>query len=276
MHTRLTSRLLAATVVLLSAVACGSSESSSKPTASAQPAKSSGTPSGTASVAAPSAQPTAQPEPRAALDTWLLVGKTEDLAIIEVRAGKAPVVELEQDSDESKALQKKVSELVASGGIRLEMHEPGPGGKGRGALVSKLMKPGDPSYATALRMALEEAGYRAKEIPALDDTAPASIKQLDISRDGEKVGSIDFRKTPPVVTVHSTKSEGSGLTRDWEDIQKLEKLVVRFHGPKAGVETLFKVEAKPGTPDYPNAVRLHLIVNRYYDAQRKYKLDAVP
>ena len=126
-------------------------------------------------------------------------------------------------------------------------------------------------------MALEQADYLVGVIPAFDDaTPPGRIQQLNISRDGEKVGTIDFGKSPPVVTVHTTKSEGSGLTREWEDLSKLEKLVVRFHGPKAGVETLFEVEAKPGTPEYPNAVRLHLIVNRWYDAQRKYVLEAVP
>jgi hypothetical protein len=267
--------------LVVGTVACGPNESAPKPVGSATASASSAptvSASSSAAAPAPSAQPSAGPAKLAAEDSWLLVRRgSAELAIIELRAGAAPVVHLERDGDDSKALQKKVAELAAASGIPLEMHEPPPDGKRRGPLGTTLMKPGDRLYPTALKIALEQADYLVDVIPAFDDaTPPARIRQLNISRDGEKVGTIDFSKTPPVVTIHTTKSEGSGLTREWEDLSKLEKLVVRFHGPKAGVETLFEVEAKPGSPDYPNAVRLHLIVNRWYDAQRKYVLEAVP
>lgn len=260
-------------------VACGPSDSPLKSNSSKVEHTTAATASiGSASATTPSARPSAHSAKLDASDSWLLIyGGGGELAIIELRVGRAPVVRVLQASEESKALEKTVAGLAASDGIGLDMHAPGPGGKGRGALETTLMKPGDRLYPMAMRMALERAQYSVQEVRALEDpTPPGRISQLHISRDGERVGSIDFSKTPPVVTIHTQKSEGSGLTNDWADLQKLAEVKVRFHAPKAGIETLYEVEAKPGADDYPNAVRLHLSVSRQYDAQRTYKLEVVP
>lgn len=196
-----------------------------------------------------------------------------DLGIIELRAGKPPKLTLEVESADATALKTKLDQIDGPEGIALDMHLPPPSGKGRGPYGSRIVKYDDPLYKNAIQDRLER-DFSVKQIPVLHDPLPPeAFKQLHISREKDKVGSIDFSTTPPKVTLITDKSERLGLENNWEMVQKRDPLLVRFVQPSGPTGTLVTLKAKPGDAAYPRAVALFLMTERYYLARHAYRLE---
>ena len=207
-------------------------------------------------------------------DTWLIVGKGGvELAVIELRAGKPPSVTLAIENDDSAALKAKLTAVGGAEGIPLDMHLPPPSGQGRGAYGTKIVKYDDRLYRHALKNALEPS-FQVKQVTRLSDPLPPpSLKQLQISHSGEKVGTVDFTSMPPKVTLHTAKSDGDSLRRHVEQVQGLGALKVRYQVPKDSIETLVVAEAKPGDANYAQTVVLYMMVEQYYLARYAYRLE---
>ena len=210
--------------------------------------------------------------------TWLSVSRASvELGVIEFRPGLRGVLTLSSNDASARELQRLWTKLDRPEGIAIDMHLPPESGKGRGPYGSKIFKPGEEGYATAVEQKLEAADYYVERVPVLvpSDT-PLSIRKLNVMRNAEQVGTLDFSTDPPVLSINTTSSDGLFLKGHWEAISKQESLRVRFHQPKEGADELVTVEAKPGEKTYPNAVRLYLILKHQYDEQRGYSLTVVP
>lgn len=229
----------------------------------------SSTPAGSDATAAPASTAAGK-----ATDTWLVVGKDGvELGVIELRAGKPPSFTAETDSPAAAELKTKLDAIGGPQGIPLDMHLPAPNG-GRGAYGTRIIHYADPLYRNALKNALEPT-YSAKEVLQLvDPLPPAGLKRVQISRSGEKVGSLDFSSTPPKLTVvDAEKADGMSLKNTWESIEKLGELKVRYHVRKDSNETLVTARAKPGDPNYAEVALLYMMVQRYYLTRYAYKLE---
>jgi hypothetical protein len=209
---------------------------------------------------------------------WLSVSRGGvELGIIELRLGKRGVLTLESDNEHAQNLRTLWNELDSKGGIAVGMHLPSEDGKGRGPYGSRIFKPGSTDYATAVALELEKNRFDVQQVPALGPAPPPpSIRMLRIARRGKPVGTIDFSTQPPALTIEPENVDGTFLKLHWEGIASQERIKVRYHQPKGGVETLITAEAKPGDANYPEVVRLRLILVHYYDEQRGYTLEAVP
>jgi hypothetical protein len=208
-------------------------------------------------------------------DAWLVVSKDGvELGMIELRAGKPPKLSLSIDNADAAALKAKLDAIDGPEGIALRMHLPPPSGQGRGPYGSRIIKYDDRLYRHAVKDALEPT-FSVKEVPGLSDPLPpARIKQLHVSRSGEKVGSIDFSSNPPKLTVVTEKSEGLGIRNNWERIQELGTVKVRYHHQdKDSAPRLITAEAKPGDASYAQTVVLYLMVERFYQTRYAYKLE---
>ena len=232
-------------------------------------------PSAGSSAASPSATATL---PAHAEATWLAVSRASvELGVIEFRPGLRGVLTLSSNDAPARELQRLWAKLDRPEGIAIDMHLPPESGKGRGPYGSKVFKPRDEGYAMAVEQKLEAADYYVERVPAFTSSdSPLSIRKLNIARNGEAVGTLDFSTDPPVLSINTTNSDGLFLKGHWEAISKQESLRVRFHQPKQGADELVTVEAKPGEKSYPNAVRLYLILRHQYDDQRGYSLTVVP
>jgi hypothetical protein len=196
-----------------------------------------------------------------------------ELGVIELLAGKAPKLNVENETDASKRLREKLAAIGGPKGIGLDMHLPPPSGKGRGPYGTVIVKYGDPLYRDALQQKLEPQ-YRVREVLSLIDALPPpNVKTLQVARSGEKVGSVDFSKSPPKVTVHSDRADSDSLKGDMERIAERGTLKFRYHRPAAnGVDTLVTAEAKPDDAHYAQTAILYLMVERYYRARYAYQL----
>jgi hypothetical protein len=260
----------------LALAACDAQSSSPAPnpataTASVGGPAGSATPAGPASSSSP-APSTASTEESP--DTWLIASKGGvELAVIELRAQKPPRLTLAIESADSAALKTKLDAVGGAEGIPLDMHLPPPSGQGRGAYGTRIVKYDDPLYRHALKYALEPA-FDVKQVTRLSDPLPPPrLKQLQISRSGEKVGTVDFTSMPPKVTLHTAKSDGDSLKRHVEQVQTLSALKVRYQHPRDAIETLVVAEAKPGNANYAQTVVLHLMVEQYYLGRYGYRLE---
>jgi hypothetical protein len=194
--------------------------------------------------------------------------------VIELRAGKPPTLTVETDHADAAALKTKLAEIGGPNGLPLDMHLPAPSGTGRGPYGTRVIKYDDRLYRHAMKEALEPAFSVKAVLQLVDPLPPAGLKRLEVSRSGEKVGSIDFGSTPPKLTVvDADKADGMSLKNTWEHIQTLGELKVRYHAPKDSQETLVTVRAKPGDASYAEVVVLHMMVERYYLARYAYKLE---
>jgi hypothetical protein len=233
-------------------------------------------------AAAPPVKPSvATPSPSAAserdsADVWLVATTGEgEVAVIELRAGKPPKLAVTRDGEDADALKAKLDEIGGADGIPLDMHLPPPNGQGRGAYGTKIVKYDDRLYRHALTNALEPTFSVKPVVRLTDPLPPENLKQLKVSRSGEEVGTLDFTHTPPKLTVLTEKSDGDALKRQWERVQELGALKVRYQQPKDSVETLVTVEAKPGDATYPQLVVLYLMVEESYRARYAYELEFV-
>jgi hypothetical protein len=222
--------------------------------------------------------PPAKPPPSDTGDVWLSVRRGDvELGIIELRLGKRGVLTLEGDNEHTQKLRTLWNELD-KGGVAMDMHLPPEDGSGRGAYGSRIVKPGEKEYAMAVEMELEKrTEFDVDKVPALGPAPPPpSIRLLRITRSGKPVGTLDFSTDPPALTTEPGNVDGTFLKGHWEGIAKQERVKVRYHQPRDGVETLITAEAKRGDANYPEVVRLSLILYHYYDEQRGYTLEAVP
>jgi hypothetical protein len=263
--------------VVLSLAACNPRESAPTPAPAGSPAGSiaaSATPPSSTAPPTPSAAPAPTPNKKSA-DTWLAVRKDGvEIGLIELRAGKPPTLTVETDNADAAALKTKLAEIGGPGGIPLNMHLPSPSGTGRGPYGARIINYADPLYRHAVTEELEPT-FSVKEVKQLDDPSPpAGLKRVQVSRSGEKVGSLDFGSTPPKLTVDDMdKADGMSLKNAWEHIQTLPELRVRYHTLKDATQTLVIARAKPGDASYGEVVVLHLMVEREYLARFAYKLE---
>lgn len=252
--------------VVLSLAACTTQGAAPTPSPSGSPA---GSPAEPTAAATPASKPQGE-----AADTWLVVSKDGvELGVIELRAGKPPSFTPEADTPAVAELKTKLAAIGGPNGIPLDMHEPAPNG-GRGAYGTRMVGYADPLYKHAMKNALEPT-YRAKEVLQLvDPLPPAGFKKVQISRSGEKVGSLDFSSTPPKLTVvDAEKADGMSLKNTWESIEKLGELEVRYHVSKDANATLVHARAKPGDANYAEVAILYMMVERYYLTRYTYKLE---
>jgi hypothetical protein len=229
-----------------------------------------------------SAQPTAKaptkmvtpPADRASADTWLAVRKDGvELALIELRSGKAPKLTAENGSANLTALRERLAKVGGPNGIGLDMHEPPPSGTGRDPLGTRIIKYDDPLYRHALKEQLEPE-FDVKEVPRLfDPMPPAKFTKLNVSHSGQKMGSIDFGSTPPKLSGVADSGDGLGMKNRWDSITEKPEVQVRYHYDKDGVETLVDARAKPGDASYAQTVALNLIVMHDYRKQYAYELE---
>jgi hypothetical protein len=211
------------------------------------------------------------PDDRASADTWLAVRKGGiELGLIELRSGKAPKLIVENDDAGVTELKTKLAQVGGPNGIGLDMHLPPPSGSGRGPYGTRLVKYDDPLYRHALKEELEPE-FEVREVPRLFDAMPpAKFATLNVSWSGKKVASIDFKSTPPKLTVHA---DGTGIKSNWDSISEKPELRVRYHYEKDGVETLVDAKAKPGDPSYAQTVALYLIIVHDYRKRHTYELE---
>ena len=262
-----------ALVALLSLALPGCREDTSPPGGGATPQ-----PVGEPAASLPPPASAATPALPRAETTWLSVSRASvELGVIEFRPGLRGVLTLAASGAPAKELQRLWTKLDRPEGIAIDMHLPPESGKGRGAYGSTIMKPGEEGYAMAVEQKLEAADYYVEKVPELPPSeTPTSIRRLSITRSGQPVGTLDFSTDPPVLSINTTTSDGLSLKGHWEAISKQESIRVRFHRREAGVDSLVTVESKPGDKNYPNAVRLYLILKHQYDEQRGYALTVVP
>lgn len=202
------------------------------------------------------------PGDQASADTWLLVHKDGiEVGLIELRSGNPPKLVAETESAAATALRTRLEKVGGPGGIGLDMHLPPPSGTGRGPYGTRVVKYDDPLYRHAMKEELEP-DYSVKELPRLHDKMPpAKFARLVVSRDGQKVGTLDLASQPPKLTLGSPEtSEVMGLRNDWDRIQEKSELRIRFHMDKDGHETLVDARAKPGDATYAQTVALYLII----------------
>ncbi len=197
--------------------------------------------------------------------------------MIEFRPGLRGVLTLAGSDAAAKELQKLWNKLDRPDGIAVDMHLPPESGKGRGPYGSKIMKPGEEGYSSAVAQKLEAADFYVEKVPALPPSdTPPSIRRLSVTRSGQPAGTLDFSTDPPVLSINTTTSDGLFLKGHWEAISKLESIRVRFHQSRDGTDQLVTVESKSGEKTYPNAVRLYLILKHQYDEQHGYALTITP
>lgn len=249
--------------VVFSLAACNTQGSAPNPPPS-------GSPAGSGLAPAPASIP-----PKESADTWLVVSKDGvELGVIELRAGKPPSLTAEGDTPAVAELKAKLAAIGGPNGIGLDMHMPEPGEKGRGAYGTRIVKYDDRLYKHALKNALEPT-FSAKEVlHVIDPLPPAGFKRVQISRSGEKVGTLDFSGTPPKLTVvDAEKADGMSLKNTWERIEKLAELKVRYHVSKGSTETLVTDRAKPGDANYAEVAIVYMMVENYYLTRYAYKLE---
>jgi hypothetical protein len=266
--------LVASFALVLSA--CRDEKPTPNPTTSA-------TTSSTPLASAPSAQPTTKaptkmvtpPDDQASADTWLIVHKDGiEVGLIELRSGKPPKLLAENESEAATTLRTRLEKVGGPNGLGLDMHLPPPSGKGRGPYGTRVIKYDDPLYRHALTEELEP-DYSVKEVPRLHDKQPpAKFARLVVSRESQKVGTLDFASKPPKLTLGSPEtSEVMGLRNDWDSIQEKSELRVRYHMDKDGKETLVDAKAKPGDPTYAQTVALYLIIVEETRARYGFRLE---
>lgn len=206
-------------------------------------------------------------------DRWLIVKKAgAEVGVIELRANSAP--KLASGSGEAaEELRGLLAKHGGPDGIPLKMHLPPPNGRGRGALGARVITYDDPLYLHALKEKLEPT-FDAGEIPRLRaPAAPASLKRIQVSRSGSKVGTVDLTGSAPKVTLATTASDGDFLKSHVEAIQKTDPLRVLYVEDKGGARKLITLEAKPGAADYAHVFAMSLVGQYDYSPDRGYALS---
>jgi hypothetical protein len=203
-----------------------------------------------APVAAAPIEPAAKPPAPAPASVWLTISRGGvELAILELTPGRPSALTLAKKDAPSRELKKKWDKLDRAG----------------------------TSAPDTVRQALEAAEYYVEEVPRLDGPVLVhELRKLNVVRNGEPVGSLDFSTDPPTLSIETTTSDGSLLKSHWDAIATREQLEVRFHQARDGVEKFFTLAAKPGEPNYPNLVRLYLMLRHQYDEEHGYALSTLP
>lgn len=184
---------------------------------------------------------------------------------------------LASEGPPAEKLRAAWKEIDSERGISVKMHLPPESGEGRGPLGGRIVKPGDSDYPMIVKVKLDDAGFEVKHVqPKTWASAPAGAQKLRVSRSGKRLGTIDFSKDPPTLESTPDEVDARFLKSHWEEIMKQERLTVRYHEPKDGIETLVTLVAKRGDAAYPDAVRLYLMLYEQYDDQRRYVLELVP
>jgi hypothetical protein len=180
---------------------------------------------------------------------WLTISRGGvELGVLELTPGRPSVLTLAKNDAAGRELKKQWDKLERAGA----------------------------SAADVARQKLEAAEYFVEEVPRLDEPATVSeVRKLSVSRHGEPVGSLDFTTDPPTLSIETTRPEGSLLKSHWDAIATRELLEVRFHRSD-GAGKLVTLSAKPGDANYPNVVRLYLMLRHHYDDRHGYALGTLP
>lgn len=240
-------RCTATLLALLAALSAGCQERSRAP----EPAGSTG--------ATPSAT---RPPDRQEADAWLGVCKGgRDLGVVEMLAGKPWRLVLHSGSEDARALEKLVTDH-GSKPFALSMHLPPEKPGERGPYGSRLVAPGDPLYRHAVE---EHLGGRGFDVDAnvprfADRDPPASVRKLELSRDGAKVGTLDLSATPARLELVNREANALFLESFWKGLEAEEQLSVSYLPPAGGRDALTTVSAKKGSPEYARVVRLAFAV----------------
>ncbi|MBX3126254.1 MAG: hypothetical protein KF718_06035 [Polyangiaceae bacterium] len=226
-----------------------------------------GAPVASVSVApAPSSTPSAAPADgrfvQQQVDKWFRIYKDgHELGVVEVLAGKPWRLVLHSANDDALALEKLVKEQGAapiSVNVHLPPDEPGT----RGPYGSTEAAPGDHLYPFAIEELLRRRGFEVLQAPGRfeDKSPPRSVRKLEFSRDGAKVGTLDLTVTPPKLELVNREGNALFLETFWKGIDAEERLVVSYLTAKDGRDVLTTVEAKKGSPEYAQTVRLAFAV----------------
>ena len=192
----------------------------------------------------------------------------EEIGLVEIRRGKPPTLTAPGTDEPTTRLKTEFATIASPGGIAVKMHLPPEEGEGRGALGSVMFKPGEPGYASAVERKLEDAKFGVVRVkPYTEKPPPLSIVALQIFRSGEKVGTLNFGRGEPKLTIETPKADGLGLRSDWDHMSKRDELLVRYVSGKGPSATLVTKRAKKGDPEYRNVVRLFLEVEEPYEVK---------
>ncbi len=231
---------------LATCLACGCNEPSG---ADGAPSPSAAAPTGAAPVSKP-----ASPQKE---DVWFQISKDgHDLGVVEITAGRPWKWVPQSAGDAAKEVEAKLKK-VGTGAVSLKMHLP-PKNKGeRGPLGARMIQPGEALYPQAVRDQIARGGFEIGNVPKYTRTSPpASIKKLELSRDGDKAGEVDFSVDPPKLELVNREANALFLETFWKGLEKEEELVVSFIDTSAGKERLVTRSAKKGTAEYPKIVWL--------------------
>ncbi|MFO0571206.1 MAG: hypothetical protein U0263_36590 [Polyangiaceae bacterium] len=258
-----TSRSSPAYLAMVAALVAGCEQRSAEP----GPVASTASSTATAPERAPSSGATASaveapPPKKQEADVWLRVAKAgRDLGVIEVLAGKPWRFVRHSQSEDARAVEKIVSDHGAAP-IALHMHLPADKPGERGPYGTQAIGPGDPLYRHAIEDHLERKGFDVDDrMPRFADTnAPASVKKLEFSRDGAKVGTLDLTVTPAKLELVNREGNALFLESFWKNLDTEDELIVSYVSSSGGKEALTSVSAKKGSPGYARLVRLAFAV----------------
>lgn len=239
-------------VVLWSVLSVSCNERSGAP---APPATGGATPPETASAS--SASPPARQS-----DAWLVVTKGGyELGVVELLVGKPWRLVRHSASDDARALEQLITEHGAKP-LSLSMHLPAKKEGERGPYGSAEVPPGDSSYRFAVEEHLSRKGFDVRQsVPRYaDKNPPASVRKLEISRDGAPVGTLDFTGQQPKLTLVNREGNALFLESFWKSLERDEELFVSYLPPEGGKDALVTASAKKGSADYPKVVRLAFAV----------------
>ncbi len=249
--------------VLQVVAACDTGSKGSSPSPGAAPSPVAPTSSG-AEPSAATGEGSAAPQQTA--DAWFLLTRDgEEVGVVQVAAGKPLDVDVIAEGESATLLQEAVRK-IGKGALPLDMHLPAAPGE-RGPYGSRSIRPGDALYIHAAKDAFSRSGYEVGTVPSFEDAAPPkAIIRIELARDGEKAGRVDFGKDPPALEVLA-KDRGAQLFLQsfWATITKPQVLRVRYLSKSGGRHTLVRRDAKKGSADYPHAVRAALISKYRYD-----------
>ncbi len=240
-----------------------------------------------APVSAPAPKPSAEPaaskpsptSKKQAGTVWYEVSKGGvELGTIELHLANKGVLRLIASTNEATELRNVWDKLNAGDArIAIDMHLPPENGKGRGDYGTMLAEPGDDLYKHAVEQELERLKFDVSEIPEfIEPKPPKSVYQLEISRSDEPVGVVTFGPGKPTVKATGGGSEASSLQNRLDYLKKQDSVRVKYHRPTDdGKSELVVIDAKPGDPDYANAVRLYLMLKNYYTAKHAYAVKVI-
>ncbi|MBK8999067.1 MAG: hypothetical protein IPM35_25365 [Myxococcales bacterium] len=219
-------------------------------------------PAGSPSATSTATPPASTPPNRQAADAWLGVRKGgRDLGVVEVLAGKPWRVVLHSGGEDARLLEKLVTDH-GSKPLALSMHLPPEKPGERGPYGSRNVAPGDPLYRHAVEEHLRGRGFDVDaNVPRfVDRDPPASVRKLELSRDGAKVGTLDLSATPAKLELVNREANALFLESFWKGLDAEEQLSVSYLPPAGGRDALTTVSAKKGSPEYARMVRLAFAV----------------